>query len=164
LVPAELRKAYADAAMLVLAKARECFERAGPIRRLRLHGDCYGGNVLWTSDGPHLVDFDDSRMGPAIQDLWMFLSGDRLEMSRQLGRMIAGYECFFDFDRRELHLIEALRGLRLIHYTGWIARRWKDPAFPKAFPWFGTPRYWEERVIELREQSARMNEPPLWLV
>jgi Ser/Thr protein kinase RdoA (MazF antagonist) len=100
-------------------------------------------------------------MGPAVQDLWMLLSGDRNEMQDQLADVIAGYEDFAEFDRRELHLIEALRTLRLIHYSAWIARRWHDPAFPAAFPWFDTPRYWEARILELREQIAVMQEPPL---
>jgi Ser/Thr protein kinase RdoA (MazF antagonist) len=130
---------------------------------LRLHGDCYPGNILWTDDGPHFVDFDDSRMGPAIQDLWMLLSGDRAEMTVQLNHLLTGYRTFYDFDTRELHLIEALRTLRLIHYSAWIARRWDDPAFPMAFPWFDTPRYWQDRIIELREQIALMNEGPLEL-
>ncbi|MGZ8219124.1 serine/threonine protein kinase [Methylomagnum sp.] len=163
-IPADARDSYESASALALDKVRTCFERAGAVGALRLHGDCYGGNVLWAGDGPYLVDFDDSRMGPAIQDLWMFLSGNRLEMSRQLGHLLTGYECFFDFDSREIHLIEALRTLRLIHYAGWLARRWKDPAFPQAFPWFGTPRYWHDRIQELREQIALMDEAPLWPV
>ncbi len=144
-----------------LAGVRRCYARAGDVRALRLHGDCHAGNVLWTDGGPHFVDFDDSRMGPAVQDLWMLLSGERAEMTRQLGDVLAGYEDFFDFDRRELHLVEALRTLRLIHYAGWLARRWDDPAFPAAFPWFNTQRYWQDRILELREQIALMDEAPL---
>jgi len=117
--------------------------------------------VLWTDDGPHFVDFDDARNGPAVQDLWMLLSGDRASMTRQLSDVLAGYEDFADLDRRELQLIEPLRTLRLIHYSAWIARRWDDPAFPAAFPWFGTQRYWQDRVLELREQVAAMQEPAL---
>jgi Ser/Thr protein kinase RdoA (MazF antagonist) len=146
---------------MALDGIRHAYARAGTVRRLRLHGDCHLGNVLWTDDGPHFVDFDDSRMGPAIQDLWMLLSGDRMEMQFQLQDVIAGYEDFCEFDRRELHLIEALRTLRLIHYAAWIARRWEDPAFPAAFPWFGTAHYWQERILELKEQIAAMDEPPL---
>jgi len=116
---------------------------------------------LWTDAGPHFVDFDDARTGPALQDLWMLLSGERVEMERQLGDVFEGYEQFRDFDRRELHLLEALRTLRLIHYSAWIAQRWKDPAFPAAFPWFGTQRYWQDRILELREQIALLDEPPL---
>ena len=143
---------------------RGCFERAGKIAQIRLHGDCHVGNVLWTDAGPHFVDFDDSRTGPAMQDLWMLLSGERPEMARQLADVLAGYEDFCEFDMRELHLIEALRTLRLIHYSAWVARRWDDPAFPLAFPWFNSQRYWQDRILELREQIALMNEPPLWLI
>ena len=117
--------------------------------------------MLWTPQGPHFVDFDDACMGPAVQDLWMLLSGDRSEQQRQLGEVLAGYEDFREFDRRELHLIEALRSLRLIHYAGWLARRYDDPAFVQAFPWFNTVRYWQERILELREQIPLMEEAPL---
>jgi Ser/Thr protein kinase RdoA (MazF antagonist) len=141
-----------------------CYERAGDVQVLRLHGDCHSGNVLWTNDGPHFVDFDDSRMGPAVQDLWMLLSGERQEMVSQMSDILAGYEDFCDFDQRELYLVEALRTLRLIHYSAWLASRWTDPAFPAAFPWFNTQRYWQDRILELREQVALMDEPPLWPV
>jgi len=140
---------------------RQCFARAGNVRQLRLHGDCHMGNVLWTDKGPHFVDFDDSRMGPAIQDLWMLLSGEHSDMKRQLTDVLAGYEVFFDFNEHELHLIEALRTLRLIHYAAWLARRWDDPAFQQTFPWFNTQRYWQDRILELREQIALMDEQPL---
>jgi Ser/Thr protein kinase RdoA (MazF antagonist) len=140
---------------------RRAYDRAGEIAALRLHGDCHPGNVLWTDDGPHFVDFDDTRNGPAMQDLWMLLSGDRASMERQLRSVLRGYEDFRDLDRRELHLVEALRTLRLLHYAAWIAERWDDPAFPAAFPWFGTQRYWQDRILELREQIALMDEPPL---
>ena len=140
---------------------RWAFERAGDVRHLRLHGDCHAGNVLWTDDGPHFVDFDDARNGPAVQDLWMLLAGDRETMQRQLRHVLDGYERFCDFDRRELHLVEALRTLRLLHYAAWIAQRWEDPAFPAAFPFFGGQRYWQDRILELREQIALMDEPPL---
>ncbi|MFZ1539337.1 MAG: serine/threonine protein kinase [Chromatiaceae bacterium] len=161
-LPPELRTVYEGVSAHALEEVRRLFERAGPIRYLRLHGDCHAGNLLWTDAGPHFVDFDDSRMGPAVQDLWMLLSGDRQEMSVGLGQMLTGYEDFRDFDLRELHLIEALRTLRLLHYSAWIARRWEDPAFPLAFPWFNTQRYWEDRILELREQIAAMQEGPLW--
>ena len=131
-------------------------------RTLRLHGDCHAGNVLWTDAGPHFVDFDDARTGPAIQDLWMLLSGERAAMALQLAaRARQATRAFARFDRRELHLVEALRTLRLLHYSAWIARRWDDPAFPAAFPWFNTQRYWQDRILELREQIALMDEPPL---
>jgi len=114
---------------------------------------------LWTDHGPHFVDFDDSRTGPAIQDLWMLLSGDVADMRGQFRALMRGYETFIDFDDRQLHLVEALRTLRLIHYSAWIAGRWTDPAFPAAFPWFGSVRYWQDRILELREQVALMQEP-----
>ncbi len=161
-LPADLAAAYRSVVQQALDGVRRCFDRAGDVRQLRLHGDCHCGNVLWTDAGPHFVDFDDSRMGPAIQDLWMLLSGERTDMVRQLSDLLAGYEDFFEFDQRELHLIEALRTLRLIHYAAWLARRWDDPAFPAAFPWFNTQRYWQDRILELREQVALMDEPPLW--
>lgn len=165
LIPADLDAAYRSVAEQALSGVRYCFERAGSdVKTLRLHGDCYAGNVLWTDNGPHFVDFDDSRMGPAMQDLWMLLSGDRADMARQLNDVLAGYEDFYDFDLHELHLIEALRTLRLIHYSAWLAQRWDDLAFKQAFPWFNTQRYWQERVLELREQIALMSEPPLQLV
>ena len=140
---------------------RRCFERAGKLPNIRLHGDVHGGNVLWTDSGPHFVDFDDARNGPAIQDLWMLLSGDTPAMARQLDHVLEGYEQFADFDTKSLHLVEALRTLRLIHYAGWIAKRWSDPAFPAAFGWFDTPRYWQDQILALREQIALMDESPL---
>lgn len=165
-LPPDLAAVYFGVVAQALDGVRRCYDRAGDVARLRLHGDCHVGNVLWVEEGkghgPWFVDFDDSRMGPAVQDLWMLLSGPREEQSRQLADVLAGYEDFHDFDTRELHLVEALRTLRLIHYAGWLARRWDDPAFPSAFPWFNTTRYWEERILELREQIALMQEPPLW--
>ncbi|MDD5180934.1 MAG: serine/threonine protein kinase [Gallionellaceae bacterium] len=161
-IPADLDAAWRSVVEQALDGVRHCFERAGEVRTLRLHGDCHAGNILWTDDGPHFVDFDDSRMGPAVQDLWMLLSGERADMVRQLGDVLAGYEDFCDFDERELHLVEALRTLRLIHYSAWLAQRWEDPAFQQAFPWFNTQRYWQDRILELREQIALMQEPPLW--
>jgi Ser/Thr protein kinase RdoA (MazF antagonist) len=160
-VPPDLLQAWTSVADLALQGVARCYERAGAVRTLRLHGDCHAGNVLWTDQGPHFVDFDDARTGPAVQDLWMLLSGGRSDMTRQLGDVLAGYEQFREFDARELHLVEALRTLRLIHYSAWIARRWDDPAFPAAFPWFNTHRYWQDRILELREQIALMDEEPL---
>jgi Ser/Thr protein kinase RdoA (MazF antagonist) len=160
-IPASLKPAWESAVALALDGVRRSFDRAGDVANIRVHGDCHIGNVLWTDAGPHFVDFDDSRSAPAVQDLWMLLSGDRQEMSRQLVDVLIGYEDFCDFDPRELHLIEALRTLRLIHYSGWLARRWHDPAFPAAFPWFNTEHYWQDRILELREQIALMDEPPL---
>ncbi|CAN7480051.1 serine/threonine protein kinase [Pseudoduganella sp. LjRoot289] len=160
-IPPELLEAYSSVSAQALDGVRHCYDRAGDVAALRLHGDCHGGNVLWTDAGPHFVDFDDSRMGPAVQDLWMMLSGERHDQVRQMGDILAGYEDFCDFDSREMHLVEALRTLRLIHYSAWIARRWDDPAFLVAFPWFNTQRYWQDRVLELREQVALMDEAPL---
>jgi Ser/Thr protein kinase RdoA (MazF antagonist) len=139
------------------------------VRAIRLHGDCHVGNILWTIEGnragapggPHFVDLDDARMGPAVQDLWMLLAGDRETAAKQLKALLAGYEQFHGFNREQLGLIEPLRTLRLIHYSAWLARRWEDPAFPAAFPWFGTPRYWQDRILELREQTSNMDEAPL---
>jgi Ser/Thr protein kinase RdoA (MazF antagonist) len=140
-----------------------------PIRTLRLHGDCHPGNILWTpidapasaGPGPHFVDLDDARSGPAVQDLWMLLSGDRAQRTRQLGALVDGYEQFRPFDRRELALIEPLRTLRLIHYSAWLARRWDDPIFPINFPWFGSSDYWQGQVQMLEEQLEAMQEEPL---
>ena len=160
-VPPDLLEAWKAVTEQALQMVDACYARAGDVKAIRLHGDCHAGNVLWTEEGPHFVDLDDARMGPAIQDLWMLLSGDRAAMSRQLHEVLAGYEQFMRLDRRELHLLEALRTLRLIHYSAWIGRRWDDPAFPAAFPWFDTQRYWQDRILELREQIALMQEEPL---
>jgi Ser/Thr protein kinase RdoA (MazF antagonist) len=132
------------------------------IRMIRLHGDCHPGNILWTPDaGPHFVDLDDARTGPAVQDLWMLLSGERAQRQRQLGALVDGYEQMREFDRAELALIEPLRTLRLIHYSAWLARRWDDPIFPINFPWFGSSDYWQGQVLMLEEQIEAMEEPPL---
>jgi len=161
IVPADLEDAYISVLDQVLDGVHETFDRCGSAAHIRLHGDCHPGNVLWTDDGPHFVDFDDARNGPAVQDLWMLLSGDRGAMTRQMSDVVAGYEDFHEFDRRELGLIEALRSLRLIHYSAWLARRWTDPAFPAAFPWFQTTKYWQDQILQLREQVAAMQESPL---
>jgi Ser/Thr protein kinase RdoA (MazF antagonist) len=148
------------AAHAVLAGAAGRFP--SEIGRIRLHGDCHPGNILWTPDaGPHFVDLDDARTGPAVQDLWMLLSGERAQQQRQLGALLDGYEQMREFDRAELALIEPLRTLRLIHYSYWLARRWEDPAFPRAFPWFGTPDYWRDQVVMLEDQIEAMEKPPL---
>lgn len=163
-IPSTLLEAWRSIVDLALDAVARAYDRAGDVRLLRLHGDCHAGNVLWTDAGPHFVDFDDSRMGPAVQDLWMLLPGDREGQRSALTDVLVGYEDFCDFDPRELYLIEALRTLRLIHYSAWLARRWDDPAFPAAFPWFNTNRYWEDRILELREQVALIDEVPLWPV
>ena len=128
---------------------------------LRLHGDCHPGNVLWRDEGPHLVDLDDACMGPAVQDLWMLLPGPDSAQNAQLDALLEGYESFHHFNRRELALIEPLRTLRMIHHSAWLAERWTDPAFPAAFPWFGTPNYWAQQTAQLREQVEAMAEPAL---
>lgn len=160
-VPVDLETAYQTITHDALQRVAQCYQRAGAARNIRLHGDCHAGNILWTGGGPHFVDLDDCRSGPAMQDLWMLLSGDRAAMSLQLGHVVAGYREFHDFNRGELALIEALRTLRMIHYAGWLARRWHDPAFPASFPWFNTQRYWQDQILALREQCAAMDEPPL---
>jgi len=160
-IPQDLCPAYESVVRQVLDQARECFERAGSVSIIRLHGDCHAGNVLWDDRGPHFVDLDDARSGPAMQDLWMLLSGERAAMGQQLGAVLRGYREFHEFNFRELHLIEALRTLRLIHYAGWLGRRWEDPTFPVNFPWFNTQRYWQDHILSLREQAALMQEPPL---
>ena len=164
-IPDDIEKAWQSVVEQALEGVQRCYERAGKIDLIRLHGDCYAGNVIWKEDdnspGPHFVDFDDSRMGPAIQDLWMLLSGNENSMSRQFTELMNGYREFFDFNPNELYLIEALRTLRLLHYSAWLAKRWSDPAFPLAFPWFNTQRYWQDRILELREQISLMNEAPL---
>jgi Ser/Thr protein kinase RdoA (MazF antagonist) len=129
----------------------------------RIHGDCHRGNILWTDAGPHFVDLDDCLTGPAIQDLWMLLAGSPQEMRGELRDLLKGYEQFLPFDRGEIALIEPLRALRMIHYSAWLARRWHDPAFPLAFPWFAEPRYWEQHYRALEEQLAAVLEPPLEL-
>ncbi len=138
---------------------------AVPAQMLRLHGDCHPGNILWRDEGdgggPHIVDLDDAVMGPAIQDLWMLLSGDTQAMNGQMAAVLRGYRQFRNFDHRELALIEPLRTLRMIHHSAWLAERWTDPAFPAAFPWFGTPGYWAQQTTELREQIEAMAAPPL---
>ncbi|MCP4300106.1 MAG: serine/threonine protein kinase [Gammaproteobacteria bacterium] len=160
-IPKDNREAYESVAELVLDGVEACFERSGHIREIRLHGDFHPGNVLVARDQLHIVDLDDARHGPAIQDLWMFLSGDRDEQTPQLTALLEGYQSFRPFDARELHLIEALRSLRIMHYAAWLARRWEDPAFKVAFPWFDSRRYWDDHVLALREQVALMQEPAL---
>jgi Ser/Thr protein kinase RdoA (MazF antagonist) len=164
-LPDDLVEAYSTISRDALAGVRRAFARAGDVATLRIHGDVHAGNVLWsianTAAGPHFVDFDDARTGPAVQDLWMLLSGDHDSMEHQLRKVLEGYEQFREFDRRELHLVEALRTLRLLHYSAWIAQRWDDPAFPAAFPWFNTQRYWQDRILELREQIPLMDEAPI---
>jgi Ser/Thr protein kinase RdoA (MazF antagonist) len=166
MVPGDLKDVWVSVVDLALQKVKDAFSEA-ETPALRIHGDCHVGNILWTEAGnradagPHFVDLDDARMGPAVQDLWMLLAGDRATAQKQLKALLEGYEQFRPFERAELRLIEPLRTLRLVHYSYWLARRWGDPAFPAAFPWFGTQRYWQDRILELREQTSAMEEPSL---
>ena len=161
LIPPDAEAAWTQVTQEALAAVANAFNRGEPPRQIRLHGDCHLGNVLWTNDGPHFVDLDDAVTGPATQDLWMLLSGDRGSMTRQLAAVLDGYEQFMDFDWRELRLVEPLRTLRIIRHSAWIARRWSDPAFPIAFPWFESPKYWAEQTTRLRQQVEAMSQPSL---
>ncbi|MFT4560499.1 MAG: Ser/Thr protein kinase RdoA (MazF antagonist) [Gammaproteobacteria bacterium] len=160
-IPAELAPAYDSLAEDLLKKLDAIFATVGDIEHIRVHGDCHSGNILWRDATPHFVDFDDSRMAPAIQDLWMLLSGDQERQRAQLSEILEGYGEFNDFHFKELQLVEALRTLRLLHYNAWLAERWDDPAFPRTFTWFNSPRYWEQHILDLREQYAALDEPPL---
>ncbi len=161
-IPAELKPAYDTLARDLLIALEDVMQRVGTMQSLRVHGDCHAGNMLWRDDLPHFVDFDDARTAPAIQDIWMLLSGDREQQSVQLKKIMQGYLEFNEFNFTELQLIEVMRSLRIMHYSAWLARRWHDPAFPQAFPWFNTARYWEEHILELREQLAALQEPPVY--
>lgn len=150
-IPAFLKENYCRVVESLLQKIDLRFKEAGRLTMIRLHGDMHVGNVLWRDEGPHIVDLDDCMMGPAIQDIWMLLSGEATQ-AIQLETILNGYREFHDFDSRELHLIEALRALRMLHYSAWLARRWQDPAFPINFPWFNTPHYWQEQLYNLQDQ------------
>jgi Ser/Thr protein kinase RdoA (MazF antagonist) len=160
-IPDDYRASYTAVTDQMLTAIDMILAEAGPIRYIRTHGDCHSGNILWRNDAPHFVDFDDARMAPAVQDLWMMLSGERQRQNAQLAALLEGYGEFCDFQPRELRLIEALRALRMLHYSAWLASRWEDPMFPRTFPWFNTVRYWGEQILELREQLATLSEPPL---
>ncbi|WP_088329482.1 serine/threonine protein kinase [Lacimicrobium sp. SS2-24] len=162
LVPESLRLPLFTIMDQVIDIAAEQFQQSS-FSPIRLHGDCHPGNILWR-DGPTFVDLDDCRMGPAIQDLWMMLCGERGERLLQLDTLIGAYEEFCDFDHKQLALIEPLRAMRMIHYMAWLSRRWEDPAFPQAFPWFSTPKYWEQQILSLKEQLSALQEPPLSLM
>lgn len=166
-LPPGLQRVYSGLVDQALDLVDAAFDRVPGVIWQRTHGDCHMGNVLWHDDGPepgpYFLDFDDAVMAPAIQDLWMLLSGSQDEMAEQMRVLLRGYEDFREFDERELILIEPLRTLRLVHYAAWVARRWSDPAFPAAFPWFEDARYWEARILELREQIAAMQDEPLRL-
>lgn len=161
-IPRELQTSYVSLCEDLLVIIDRQFKET-PCELIRVHGDCHSGNILWRDETPHFVDLDDSRMAPAIQDIWMFLSGDRAFQTAQLAELIDGYNEFYDFDPRQLALIEAFRTLRIMHYSAWLARRWEDPAFPHNFPWFNTMRYWSDHILELREQLYLLQEPALTL-
>jgi Ser/Thr protein kinase RdoA (MazF antagonist) len=161
LFPANMEEPYVRATEALLERVERIFDEVGPTRQIRLHGDCHLGNLLWDEHGPVFVDLDDCMTGPAIQDLWMLLSGPAAEQQRQWRELIEGYEQFGTLDYVELRLIEPLRSLRMLHHAAWLATRWSDPAFPRAFPWFGSVRYWEDHVNDLLAQVAAVDDPPL---
>lgn len=161
-VPDYIRERFTSVAGQAVQEAERLFDSVGPYPAIRLHGDCHRGNVLWTDAGPHFVDLDDCMSGPAIQDLWMLVAGDEAEVGLQMGDLLQGYRRFFSFDDRQLDLIEPLRTLRILQYNAWIARRWHDPAFPKAFQWFGEPRHWETVTQSLQDQIDRLLRHALW--
>ncbi|MCP3866664.1 MAG: serine/threonine protein kinase [Gammaproteobacteria bacterium] len=162
-IPIEQESSYRRLTETLMDSIDSAFDKASECRWIRLHGDCHRGNILWTDQGPHYVDMDDCRMGPAIQDMWMLLSGDRSEMAIQLSYLREGYETFRVLDPREIPLIEPLRTLRMIYYAAWLARRWEDPAFPDAFPWFNTTQYWQDHLSQLEQQRHGLEQPPLAL-
>lgn len=162
-IPPEYRESYLSLTRDLLQQIDERFARLDSIQNIRVHGDCHSGNMLWRDGAPHFVDFDDARMAPAVQDLWMLLSGSGEQQRRQLDKILTGYQQFDDFNYQELQLIEPLRTLRMLHYSAWLARRWEDPAFPRTFPWFNSLQYWGEHILELREQLSALQEPPLSL-
>ncbi|WP_416053927.1 serine/threonine protein kinase [Marinibactrum halimedae] len=159
-IPSSLREAYESLSQHLIEKMLPVFAQVD-YQNIRLHGDCHPGNILWRDDSAHFVDLDDARNGPAVQDLWMLMSGDRAQQTAQLGEILEGYHQFCNFNPAELRLIEPLRTLRIMHYAAWLARRWDDPAFQRNFTWFNTERYWAEHILELREQMAALDEEPL---
>ncbi|PXF29649.1 serine/threonine protein kinase [Pokkaliibacter plantistimulans] len=165
LLPRHLRDRYDAISAQLLELIEQRFVQIGKVEWIRVHGDCHPGNVLWRDERPHFVDFDDSVMAPAVQDIWMLLSGDHQQQSLQLIELLEGYETFHDFDRRQLHLIDALRSLRLMHYSAWLARRWDDPAFPMHFPWLAREDYWQDHLNTLHLQILEMqNSRNEWLL
>ena len=160
-LPEALRERYERLSGMLLERIGGVYAEVGPVSHVRLHGDCHLGNLLWGEQGPLFVDLDDCAMGPRIQDLWMLLSGGAAEQQAQWAELLSGYAQFADFDFRELRLIEPLRALRMLHHAGWVCQRWADPAFPRAFPWFGEVRYWEGYLNDLAGQLPAIDEPPL---
>jgi Ser/Thr protein kinase RdoA (MazF antagonist) len=162
-IPAEYRESYLSLSRDLLQQIDDHFARQPTIRSIRVHGDCHSGNMLWRDGAPHFVDFDDARMAPAVQDLWMLLSGPEDQQRRQLDVILDEYQQFNDFNYLEIQLIDALRTLRIIHHSAWLASRWEDPAFPRTFPWFNSMQYWGEHILELREQLAALQNPQILL-
>jgi len=162
-VPKSLSTPFFTILDQVIAVASKQYLPAQQTKQIRLHGDCHAGNILWRDEGPHFVDLDDCRTGPAIQDLWMMLSGDRQQQLLQLDTLLMGYEEFFTFENEQLLLIESLRTMRLVNYMAWLCKRWDDPAFPQNFPWFNTEKYWEQQILMLKEQMSALQQPPLSL-
>ncbi|BAJ03935.1 serine/threonine protein kinase [Shewanella violacea] len=162
-VPSSLVLPYFTIVEQVLEKSKEIWNQQSP-KHIRLHGDLHPGNILWTPDGPGFVDLDDARTGPAIQDLWMMITGDSSQKQLQLEILLEAYEEFCEFDAKELRLIEPLRAMRMLHYNAWLSRRWEDPAFPMNFPWYAEERYWEQQILSFKEQLAILNEPALSLI
>ncbi|MDP7592786.1 MAG: serine/threonine protein kinase [Litorilituus sp.] len=157
-VPHVLQKPFFTILTQVIDVAAQQYK---PKQQIRLHGDCHAGNILWRDEGPHFVDLDDCRTGPAIQDLWMMLSGDRQQQLLQIDTLLMGYEEFFSFEPSQLDLIESLRTMRVVNYMAWLCKRWQDPAFPQSFPWFNTEKYWEQQILMLKEQMSALQQPPL---
>ena len=160
-IPDDLQTAWDSLGEDIVDRASKLMNDYDPMQGIRLHGDCHIGNILWRNENPHFIDLDDCLRGPAIQDLWMFLSGDRSQRESQLVELVRGYEDFNEFDSRQIKWIESLRTARMVHHCAWIGRRWDDPAFPHAFPWFGEARYWATQILALREQLRALEEPPL---
>ncbi|MGY8858640.1 MAG: serine/threonine protein kinase [Pseudomonadales bacterium] len=163
-IPRDLVPAYESLTADLEQQVRSVFSEVQPEDFIRIHGDCHVGNILWRDNTAHFVDFDDCCAAPAMQDLWMFLNGERHDRQLQLSELVEGYSEFCDFDPRQIRWIETLRTLRLIHYAAWLGRRWEDPAFPRSFTWFNTERYWADHILELREQMSALQEEPLQLL
>jgi Ser/Thr protein kinase RdoA (MazF antagonist) len=161
-IPEHIRESYEVIVDQILTIIDKIYSE-NKSENIRVHGDCHVGNILWRDDAPHFIDFDDSRMAPAIQDVWMLLSGDRTRQTAQLNEIAEGYNEFSSFPYQQIKFIESLRTLRIMYFSAWLAKRWDDPAFPRAFPWFNTIQYWEQHILDLREQLGELNEPALQL-
>ncbi|MBT8112757.1 MAG: serine/threonine protein kinase, partial [Gammaproteobacteria bacterium] len=160
-MPEHIRESYDAVVDEILKIIDKIYIDGEDAEYIRVHGDCHVGNILWRDDAPHFIDFDDSRMAPAIQDVWMLLSGDRARQTAQLNEIIEGYNEFSEFPLQQIKYIESLRTLRIMYFSAWLAKRWDDPAFPRAFPWFNTTQYWEQHILDLREQLGELNEPAI---